>query len=79
MFEKSVLNQIKNEKIRAIKNNNNSPSKMGYEPVNQAGMKKRKKRDDKFATLTPMQKKRAIARHKAIRGGNHTLRRDRVI
>ena len=77
MFERSVKNLIKNQKIRDMKNN--SPSKMGYEPVNQAGMKKRKKRDDKFATLTPMQKKRAIARHKAIRGGNHTLRRDRVI
>ena len=78
MFERSVKNLIKNQKIRDMKNNN-SPSKMGYEPVNQAGMKKRKKRDNKFATLTPMQKKRAIARHKAIRGGNHTLRRDRVI
>ena len=80
MFEKTVLNQIKNEKIRAIKNNNNSPGKMGYEPVNNAGRKKKRKhRDDKYTTLTPMQKKRAIARHRAIRGGNHTLRKDRVI
>lgn len=78
MFELSALNQIKNQKIRDMKNNNRANKMMGYEPVNNAARKRKSRRDDKFATLTPLQRKRAIARHKAIRG-NQTYRKDRVI